>query len=45
MRLPAGTLEDLAYQPSNDGGKLLDISFEHSDLLWPWSGYLAFYIR
>ena len=24
---------------------MLDIRFDHSEVLWPWSGFLAFYIR
>ena len=30
------------YTPQN--GELLDISFSYSDLIWPWSGYLAVHI-
>ncbi len=32
------------FIPTNEGGKLLDVRFEHSDLLWPWSGFLALYV-
>jgi membrane-bound transcription factor site-1 protease len=32
------------YVPTNEGGKFLDVRFEHSDLLWPWSGFLALYV-
>ena len=27
------------YKPEN--GELLDLSFEYSEVIWPWSGYLA----
>ena len=30
---------------SSDLGKHLDVRFEFSDVLWPYSGYLAFYAR
>ena len=30
---------------SDDLGKHLDVRFEFSDVLWPYSGYLAFYAR
>lgn len=33
------------FVPSDHGGRLLDLTFEWSDVLWPWSGYLAIYIR
>ena len=33
------------FTPANEGGQLLDIRFEHSDQLWPWSGFLALYVR
>eukprot|EP00210_Caulerpa_lentillifera_P002967 g2833.t1 len=33
------------FIPLDPGGKLLDLSYEWSDVLWPWSGYLAIYIR
>ncbi len=37
---------DASPQPPQDaGGRLLHVSFEWSDVLWPWSGYLALYIR
>ena len=32
------------FKPTNDAGNMLSLSFEHSDVLWPWSGYLAIYI-
>ena len=30
------------YKPQN--GEFLNISFEFSDVIWPWSGYLAVHI-
>lgn len=33
------------FTPTNEGGQLLDLKFEYSQVLWPWSGYLALYIR
>lgn len=33
------------YQGTDQGGKLLHVTFKHSDVLWPWSGYLAVYIE
>ena len=30
------------YTPQN--GEMIDIAFSYSDLIWPWSGYLALYI-
>eukprot|EP00887_Chlorella_sp_A99_P005260 scaffold1.g5260.t1 len=33
------------WAPTDEGGRLLDLRFEYSDVLWPWSGYLATYIR
>lgn len=42
----AGWFEDEpVFTPANEGGQLLDIRFEHSDQLWPWSGFLALYVR
>lgn len=41
----AGVFEaEPLFVPTDEGGKLLDVRFEHSDLLWPWSGFLAIYI-
>ncbi|EFN59013.1 hypothetical protein CHLNCDRAFT_33771 [Chlorella variabilis] len=34
-----------AWTPADDGGRLLDVRFEYSEQLWPWSGYLALFIR
>jgi hypothetical protein len=33
------------FEASDEGGTHLHLEFEHSVLLWPWSGYLALYIR
>ena len=41
-----GTFEaEPTFTPTNEAGKLLSLSFEHSEGLWPWSGFLALYIR
>lgn len=37
--------EEPTFISTNEGGRLLDVRFEHSNLLWPWSGFLALYIR
>jgi hypothetical protein len=42
----AGKFEgEPSFTPTDAGGKLLDVRFEVSDLLWPWSGHLALYLR
>ena len=42
----AGKFEgEPTFTATDAGGKLLDVRFEVSDLLWPWSGYLALYLR
>ncbi|KXZ49150.1 hypothetical protein GPECTOR_23g78 [Gonium pectorale] len=33
------------WRPSDEGGAHLAVTFEWSDVLWPWSGHLALYIR
>ena len=33
------------WEGADEGGRLLDVAFEYSHLLWPWSGYLALYLR
>ncbi|EFJ52617.1 hypothetical protein VOLCADRAFT_85780 [Volvox carteri f. nagariensis] len=33
------------WRPTDPAGQLLHLTFEWSDLLWPWSGFLALYIR
>lgn len=45
MGVTGTVVEGPTFTPSNDGGKLLHVSFEHSALVWPWSGYLAVYIQ
>lgn len=32
------------WKPSNEAGKKLEIRFDTSDIIWPWSGYMALYI-
>ena len=42
----AGVFEsEPVFEPQNGGGRLLDVRFEHSIQLWPWSGFLALYIQ
>ncbi|KAK9806804.1 hypothetical protein WJX72_003461 [[Myrmecia] bisecta] len=45
MGLTGTFSEEPVFKATDEGGKLLDIRFEHSDVLWPWSGFLALYIR
>jgi membrane-bound transcription factor site-1 protease len=33
------------YTPSGAAGGLLHVSFAHSEVLWPWSGFLAVYVE
>ena len=33
------------WEPKNEAGKMLDVRVEYSEQLWPWSGYLAVYLR
>ena len=44
--LSAGTFaEEPIFTSTNLGGRFLDVRFERSLQLWPWSGFLALYIR
>ncbi|KAI4377106.1 hypothetical protein MLD38_014791 [Melastoma candidum] len=33
------------WHPSDDEGNLLSIHFAHSEVIWPWTGYLALYMQ
>ena len=33
------------WKSTNKAGAFLSVTFEYSTVLWPWSGYLALYIR
>lgn len=33
------------FEAGDQGGLLLSLSFTHSDVLWPWSGFLGVYIE
>ena len=33
------------WTPTDEGGRLLDVRFEYSPQLWPWSGNLALFLR
>ncbi|CAL5228891.1 g12106 [Coccomyxa viridis] len=37
--------EEPIFTSTNEGGRFLDVRFERSLQLWPWSGFLALYIR
>jgi membrane-bound transcription factor site-1 protease len=34
-----------SFEAGDEGGRLLEVSFEWGDVLWPWSGYLAIFIE
>ncbi|CAD7699725.1 unnamed protein product [Ostreobium quekettii] len=33
------------FEPADAGGQFISMDFEYSSVLWPWTGYLAIYIR
>ncbi|WIA28903.1 hypothetical protein OEZ86_011427 [Tetradesmus obliquus] len=33
------------YEGLDEGGKMLHVTFQYSEVLWPWSGYLAVYVQ
>jgi membrane-bound transcription factor site-1 protease len=33
------------WQPSEDVGNLLSVHFTYSDVIWPWTGYLALHLQ
>lgn len=33
------------WVPSGDSGRLLDIRYTFSDVIWPWTGFLGLYLR
>uniref|UniRef100_A0A0D9WM86 Uncharacterized protein n=1 Tax=Leersia perrieri TaxID=77586 RepID=A0A0D9WM86_9ORYZ len=33
------------WQPSDDVGNLLSVHFTYSDVIWPWTGYLALHLQ
>ncbi|XP_019057024.1 PREDICTED: subtilisin-like protease SBT6.1 isoform X2 [Tarenaya hassleriana] len=33
------------WHPANEEGNLLSIHFKYSDIIWPWTGYLALYMQ
>ena len=33
------------FTPTNVAAQYLTVDFEYSNVLWPWSGFLALYIR
>lgn len=46
LRVAAGKFEqEPIFTATNAGGRYLDVLFEYSDILWPWSGHLALYFR
>ena len=42
-----GRITGVRWTPAegNEAGSLVDIRFEYSEQLWPWSGYLALFLR
>lgn len=43
---PVGYIESAPnWVPSGDSGRLLDIRYTYSDVIWPWTGFLGLYLR
>lgn len=41
-----GYVEDMpTWQPSSEVGNLLSIHFAYSDVIWPWTGFLALHMQ
>ncbi|GMH16564.1 hypothetical protein Nepgr_018405 [Nepenthes gracilis] len=34
-----------SWHPANEEGNLLSMHFTHSDVIWPWTGYLALHMQ
>lgn len=33
------------FRATDEGGRLLHVTFQYSDIIWPWSGYLAVFVE
>ncbi|CAG9460580.1 unnamed protein product [Pedinophyceae sp. YPF-701] len=44
MAVTGTVVDGPTFTPTDAGGEHLDVRFEHSERLWPWSGYLAVFI-
>jgi membrane-bound transcription factor site-1 protease len=40
-----GTITRAEWRADNEGARLADVQIEYSESLWPWSGYLALFVR
>lgn len=45
MGVDGRVVEGPQWAPTNEAAKMLDVRFEYSDQLWPWSGYVAVFVR
>lgn len=39
-----GNVSQPKWFPGDEGGKLLDVQFEYSEELWPWSGHVSLFV-
>jgi membrane-bound transcription factor site-1 protease len=45
MAVTAQLVDPPVFTATDEGGKLLHVTFQYSNVIWPWSGYLAVFIE
>jgi membrane-bound transcription factor site-1 protease len=45
MAVTAQLVDPPVFKATDEGGRLLHVTFKHSEIIWPWSGYLAVFVE
>lgn len=45
MAVTGQLVDPPVFKPTDEGGRALHVTFNYSEVIWPWSGYLAVYVQ
>jgi membrane-bound transcription factor site-1 protease len=45
MAVTGSLVDPPVFKPTDEGGRLLHVNFQHSEVIWPWAGYLAIFVE
>lgn len=45
MAVTAQLADPPVFKATDEGGRLLHVTFKYSEVIWPWSGYLAVFVE
>jgi hypothetical protein len=45
MAVTGSLVDPPVFKPTDEGGRLLHVNCQYSEVIWPWAGYLAIFVE